>query len=82
MKNTRADLLVAKNKEFEALTGIQVSAEQIPEQQQRQKAMIEFTSGKPTFDVVRALACMCRSGCPRRASGSTDLQAVAWPTVR
>ena len=37
VKNTRADLLVAKNKEFEALTGIQVSAEAIPEQQQRQK---------------------------------------------
>jgi len=33
VKNTRADLLVAKNKEFEALTGIQVSAEAIPEQQ-------------------------------------------------
>ncbi len=52
VKNTRADLLVAKNKEFEALTGIQVSAEAIPEQQQRQKVTIEFTSGKPTFDVV------------------------------
>src|SRR4030095_6661984 len=52
VKNPRDDLLVAKNKEFEALTGIQVSAEAIPEQQQRQKVTIEFTSGKPTFDVV------------------------------
>ena len=30
VKNTRADMLVAKNKEFEALTGIQVSAEADP----------------------------------------------------
>ena len=41
----------AHEKEFTELTGITVSSEQVPEQQQRQKAMIEFTSGKPTFDV-------------------------------
>jgi multiple sugar transport system substrate-binding protein len=51
VKNPRSDLLQAHEKEFTALTGIQVSSEQIPEQQQRQKAMIEFTSGRPTFDV-------------------------------
>ncbi len=51
VKNPRSDLLQAHEKEFTALTGIEVSSEQIPEQQQRQKAMIEFTSGKPTFDV-------------------------------
>ena len=52
VKNPRSDLMQAHEKEFTALTGIQVSSEQIPEQQQRQKAMIEFTSGKPTFDVT------------------------------
>ena len=51
MKNPRSDLLQAHGKEFTALTAIQVSSEQIPEQQQRQKAMIEFTSGHPAFDV-------------------------------
>jgi len=32
--------------------GIQVESEQIPEQQQRQKAVIELASGKPSFDVI------------------------------
>jgi multiple sugar transport system substrate-binding protein len=52
VKNPRSDLLQAHEKEFTALTGITVSSEQVPEQQQRQKAMIEFSSGRPTFDVT------------------------------
>jgi multiple sugar transport system substrate-binding protein len=52
VKNPRSDLMQAAEKEFTELTGIKVSSEQIPEQQQRQKAMIEFTSGRPTFDVA------------------------------
>jgi multiple sugar transport system substrate-binding protein len=52
VKNPRSDLLQNAEKEFTALTGITVSSEQIPEQQQRQKAMIEFSSGRPTFDVT------------------------------
>ncbi len=52
VKNPRSDLLQGAEKEFTALTGIKVSSEQIPEQQQRQKAMIEFSSGRPTFDVT------------------------------
>jgi len=51
VKNPRADLAQAAEKEFTELTGIKVSSEQVPEQQQRQKAMIEFASGKPSFDV-------------------------------
>jgi len=51
-KSPRADLLLARQKEFEERTGIEVSAEQVPEQQQRQKFMIEFASGRPSFDVV------------------------------
>jgi multiple sugar transport system substrate-binding protein len=42
-KGPRADLLQQYQKEFETLTGISVGSEQIPEQQQRQKLMIEFT---------------------------------------
>jgi multiple sugar transport system substrate-binding protein len=52
VKSPRGDTLQAYEKEFEELTGIKVSSEQTPEQQQRQKAVIELTSGKPSFDVV------------------------------
>src|SRR5262245_16009176 len=52
VKNSRSELLLKAEKEFEDLTGIKVSSEAIPEQQQRQKVAIEFASGKPTFDVV------------------------------
>lgn len=48
----RADLLVQHQAEFEELTGIKVNADVVPEQQQRQKQVIEFTSGNPTFDVT------------------------------
>ena len=48
----RAELLQKHEKEFEALTGISVGSEQVPEQQHRQKVAIEFTSGNPSFDVV------------------------------
>src|SRR3981189_1091771 len=51
-KGPRGDNLQKYIKEFTDLTGIEVESEQIPEQQQRQKAVIEFTSGKPSFDVV------------------------------
>lgn len=52
VKNSRSELLMKSEKDFEALTGIKVSSEAVPEQQQRQKVAIEFASGKPTFDVV------------------------------
>src|SRR5260221_4116636 len=51
-KGPRGDLVQKYRKEFEELTGITVGDEQIPEQQQRQKVLIEFTAGKTTFDVV------------------------------
>src|SRR5258707_1302067 len=51
-KGPRGDNLQKYIKEFTELTGIQVEAEQIPEQQQRQKCVIELASGKPSFDVV------------------------------
>ena len=52
IKGPRGELLQRHEKEFTELTGIKVSSELIPEQQQRQKAVIELTSGRPNFDVV------------------------------
>ncbi|MEN3232846.1 MULTISPECIES: ABC transporter substrate-binding protein [Methylobacterium] len=52
IKGPRGDLLHRSAAEFTALTGIKVSSEVIPEQQQRQKIVIELTSGRPSFDVV------------------------------
>lgn len=52
IKGPRGELLQKYASEFTALTGIKVESEVIPEQQQRQKAVIELTSGKPSFDVV------------------------------
>jgi multiple sugar transport system substrate-binding protein len=48
----RAALLQKYEKEFQDLTGISVGSEQVPEQQQRQKVAIEFSSGTTSFDVV------------------------------
>jgi multiple sugar transport system substrate-binding protein len=52
VKSPRGDLLTRNHKEFEDLTGITVESESIPEQQQRQKAVIEFSSGNTSFDVI------------------------------
>lgn len=52
IKSPRGDILQKYQSEFEELTGIKVNAEQTPEQQQRQKAVIELSSGRPSFDVV------------------------------
>jgi multiple sugar transport system substrate-binding protein len=51
-KNPRADTLQKYQKEFEALTGIKVESEQMPEQQQRSKAILELSTGRPSFDVL------------------------------
>src|SRR6266576_4979906 len=52
VKSPRGDILTKYHKEFEDLTGITVGSEMIPEQQQRQKAVIEFNSGNPSFDII------------------------------
>ena len=52
IKGPRGDLLQKHAKEFTELTGIIIESETIPEQQQRQKAVIELASGKPSFDVM------------------------------
>jgi multiple sugar transport system substrate-binding protein len=51
-KNPRSDLLQQHEPEFVELTGIDLGSEQVPEQQQRQKQVIEFTSGATSFDVT------------------------------
>jgi multiple sugar transport system substrate-binding protein len=52
IKGPRGELLQKYASEFYDLTGIKVESEVIPEQQQRQKAVIELTSGKPSFDII------------------------------
>src|ERR1700709_2281796 len=52
VKGPRGELLQKYAAEFTELTGIKVESEQIPEQQQRQKAVIELASGKPSFDII------------------------------
>ena len=52
VKGPRGESLQKYASEFTDLTGIKVESEIIPEQQQRQKAVIELTSGKPSFDVT------------------------------
>jgi multiple sugar transport system substrate-binding protein len=52
VKGPRGELLQKYASEFTDLTGIKVESEIIPEQQQRQKAVIELTSGKPSFDII------------------------------
>ncbi len=47
----RGQLLVQHNREFEELTGIRAGVEVVPEQQHRQKIIIEYASGRPSFDV-------------------------------
>jgi multiple sugar transport system substrate-binding protein len=51
-KGPRSENLQKYEKEFTDLTGIQVASEATPEQQQRQKAVIELNSGRPSFDVI------------------------------
>ncbi|TJW82718.1 MAG: sugar ABC transporter substrate-binding protein, partial [Mesorhizobium sp.] len=52
VKSPRSENILKNLAEFEELTGIKVNAEATPEQQQRQKTVIELSSGKPSFDVV------------------------------
>lgn len=51
IKSPRGDIIQRNLSAFEDLTGIEVGLEQVPEQQQRQKVVVEFASGRPSFDV-------------------------------
>lgn len=48
----RGQLLQRGNQEFEELTGIRCGIEVVPEQQHRQKIIVEYASGRPSFDVA------------------------------
>ncbi len=52
VKGPRSDVLQKYQKEFEDLTGITVGAEQIPEQQLRQRNVVQFASRRPAVDVT------------------------------
>lgn len=52
VRSPRGELLRQGEKEFQELTGIRVGSEQVPEQQSRQKAVIEFNAGRTSFDVI------------------------------
>ena len=70
VKSPRGDTLQKYEKEFTDLTGIQVASEQTPEQQQRQKAVIELNSGQPELRRRSTSATTSRSGSSRRPAGS------------
>src|SRR4029453_12522912 len=52
VKSPRGDLLTKYHKEFEDGPGVPRGPGMIPQQQQAQKAVIEFNSAKPSFDVI------------------------------
>jgi multiple sugar transport system substrate-binding protein len=73
VKSPRGDLLTSYHKEFEDLTGIKLGSEMVPEQQQRQKAVTEFNSGNPSFDVI-ALSYHVQKRQFAKANWLTDLR--------
>ncbi len=48
----RGQLLQQSSREFEDLTGIKLGLEVVPEQQHRQKTIVEFASGRHCFYVT------------------------------
>ena len=75
-KTPKSDLFAKELKEFETLTGIQVMFEAIPEQQQRQKMLVEFASGSPSFDVTNI-----NLGVQKRLSGKGNWFADLKPMI-
>jgi multiple sugar transport system substrate-binding protein len=73
--NPRSQILIQNQREFEDLTGIRVGSEQIPEQQHRQKFVIEFASGRPSFDVV-GISLHVNKRQVGRARWTTDIKAL------
>lgn len=71
--NPRSQILIQNQREFEAMTGIRVGSEQIPEQQHRQKFVIEFASGRPSFDVI-GISLHVNKRQVGRAKWTTDLR--------
>ncbi len=73
VQNSRTDLMTKYQSEFEELTGIKVNSDVLPEQQQRQKLLIEFASGNPSFDVT-TLSWHVLKGVSAKGKWFTDLR--------
>ena len=75
VRNPRNEILTKNLTEFSQLTGIEASLETIPEQQYRQKLVIEFASGRPTFDVAE-LTLTVQKRLAARGRWFTDLRPI------
>ena len=71
----RGQLLQQANREFEELTGIRVGLEVVPEQQHRQKVIVELASGRPSFDVTE-ISLHVNKRQVGRAKWMTDIKAL------
>ncbi len=71
----RGQFLQRANAEFEALTGIKCGIEVVPEQQHRQKIIVEFASGRPSFDVTE-VSLHVNKRQVGRAKWCTDIKAL------
>jgi hypothetical protein len=71
IKGPRGDLLQKYAAEFTELTGIKVESEVTPEQQQRQKAVIELISANP--------ASTSSTSATTSRSGSSKSRLAHWP---
>ncbi len=71
----RGLLLQQHNREFEELTGIRAGVEVTPEQQHRQRVIVEFASGRPSFDVVE-ISLHVNKRQVGRARWNTDVRAL------
>ena len=71
----RGQFLQKNNAEFEELTGIKVGLEVVPEQQHRQKIIVEFASGRPSFDVTE-ISLHVKKRQVGKARWNTDIKAL------
>ena len=71
----RGLLLQRQNREFEELTGIRCGIEVVPEQQHRQKVIVEYASGRPSFDVAE-LSLHVNKRQVGKARWNTDIRAL------
>ena len=74
-KSPRPDILAARHKDFEEMTGIKVGFEQVPEQQQRPKVALELSAGRPSFDVVN-IALHVQKKLIEKGKWMTDLRSM------
>ena len=77
----RGQFLRKNAAEFEELTGIKVGLEVVPEQQHRQKIIVEYASGRPSFDATE-ISLHVNKRQVGKARWNTDIKAlIADPTL-